>query len=117
MAEAFRQGTLGAMGCYRMNNVQADDGRWIDQAQRAEHVVRHGLGGDGLLVGPLVHGCLGIARIGAMGCNGVQWGVGFAGIEAAGGADKLAESADPVGALRPPDWLAAWLPAWRRAVA
>ena len=57
------------------------------------------------------------AQWGAMGCNGVQWGVGFAGIEAAGGADKLAESADPVGALRPPNWLAAWLPAGRRAVA
>lgn len=58
-----------------------------------------------------------IAQCAAMGCDGVRWRAGFAGIQASGGAGKLAESAGPVGAPRPPDWLAAWLPAWRRAAA
>ena len=60
----------------------------------------------------LVTGCLLVIwSLGTWALHAVaQWGAGFAGTKAAGAAGGLAEVAQQVGALRPPEWLAAWLP-------
>jgi len=44
-----------------------------------------------------------------------QWAAGFVGAKGAGAAGGLAEVANQVGAIRPPEWLAAGLPAVAQA--
>ena len=54
---------------------------------------------------------LALWSLGAWALHGVaQWGAGLAGTKAAGAAGGLAEVANQVGALKPPEWLAVWLP-------
>ena len=60
----------------------------------------------------LVTACLlALWSLGAWALHAVaQWAAGFAGAKAAGAAGGLAEAAKQMGALKPPEWLAIWLP-------
>ncbi len=61
----------------------------------------------------LVTGCmLAVWSLGAWALHAAaQWGAGFSGAKATGAAGALAEASHRVGALKPPEWLAVWLPA------
>ncbi len=60
----------------------------------------------------LVTGCLlAFWSLGAWALHAVaQWGAGLAGANAVGAAGGVADVARQVGALKPPEWLAVWLP-------
>ena len=60
----------------------------------------------------LVTGCLlALWSLGAWALHAVaQWGAGLAGTKATDAAGGLAEVAAQVGAIKPPEWLAVWLP-------